>query len=898
MAQDTREQQTSFRALIVSLLADFASSSGAHIDRQIERALERVGEFVDADHTFVIQLSTDRTHWSVTHEWCRPGVSSQRGRHQDVPLGTYDWSERQLLRGELVHFNSLDDTPLEAKAVRELWASLGFKSSVQLPLRMQGGSIAGCIAVNSVHQQMCWVEDDITDFQLLGEVIANVLERRRAEHETQASVALFRATFEQAPVGILDLDLSGMVRGANQRICEMLACSEAQLTGRLFRDLAHPADASAASRTLEQVLGRTEAVRGLEQRFARSDGTIVWGNVTVSLVRDGSGQARKLMAVIEDITARKQADDVFDAIPDLIFVLDQQRRIVRTNKAAADRLGCDRAAILGQVCHQVMHGTLEPLESCPHTQMLKEGKACQFETYEPRLGGNYLVSCRPLTNSAGEIVGSVHVARDVTELRESEAALRRAHEQLQQRRALSVAASLDCVWEWDLGKDMVEYSPQFAELLGYAPEQVASSLDFFRALLHVDDVEPLWQAILRHLREGMPYDVECRLRTREGDYRWFRSRGQAQRNEAGEAVWMAGSLQDIHQRKLAEMELRGALQEIERLSQRLQAENIYLQEELTALSGFDEIVGRSELLLSTLAKIEQVAVTNAGVLLLGETGTGKELLARAIHSHSPRGHRPLVKVNLAALPSSLIESELFGHVKGAFTGAVSDKIGRFELADGGTLFLDEIGELEPELQTKLLRVLQEGEFERIGSSQTLTVDVRLVAATNRDLRQAMEKGRFRPDLYYRLAVFPVEIPPLRMRREDIPLLVWHFITKKQGRLGREIDTVPRKAMNALIAYDWPGNVRELENVIERAMILSSGSTLLLEESLIPTPSSSSGSMGRSPEPLSRTHVLSVLEACHWKIKGAGNAAERLGLNPSTLRYRMKVLGIKRPQVDG
>jgi transcriptional regulator with GAF, ATPase, and Fis domain len=360
---------------------------------------------------------------------------------------------------------------------------------------------------------------------------------------------------------------------------------------------------------------------------------------------------------------------------------------------------------------------------------------------------------------------------------------------------------------------------------------------------------------------------------------------------------MAGSLQDVHERKVAETELRNALEEVERLTDRLRAENVYLQEEIASSQGFDEIVGASEPLRLTLTKIEHVADTDASVLLLGETGTGKELLARAIHNRSRRKDRPMVKVNLAALPSSLIESELFGHVKGAFTGAVSDKVGRFELADGGTLFLDEIGELGPELQTKLLRVLQEGEFERIGSAETLRVDVRLVAATNRDLHRAMEQGKFRPDLYYRLAVFPVEVPPLRLRRDDIPLLVWHFIAKKQVRLGKKIDTIPKDVMTALVEYDWPGNVRELENVIERAMILSPRSTLRLAESFKPVQRLQSDDPSGHRQDIGRERIVGVLEDCRWKIKGLGHAADRLGLKPSTLRYRMKRLGIQRPATE-
>jgi transcriptional regulator with GAF, ATPase, and Fis domain len=357
---------------------------------------------------------------------------------------------------------------------------------------------------------------------------------------------------------------------------------------------------------------------------------------------------------------------------------------------------------------------------------------------------------------------------------------------------------------------------------------------------------------------------------------------------------MAGSLQDIHDQKTAEKELRSALNEVERLTDRLRAENVYLQEEITSSLGFDEIIGESQPLLHVLTQVEHVAKTDASVLLLGETGTGKELLARAIHERSARKQRPMVKVNLAALPLSLIESELFGHVKGAFTGAVADKIGRFALADGGTLFLDEIGELDPELQTKLLRVLQEGEFERIGSAETKRVDVRIVAATNRDLRRAVEQCMFRADLYYRLAVFPIEIPPLRLRRDDIPLLTWHFIAKKQKRLGKSIERVPSEVMESLMNYDWPGNIRELENVIERAMILAPGPELTLDEPFhwVRRPAPEAPEQERRG--MDRPKIVRVLEHTGWKIKGAGNAAERLGLKPSTLRYRMKKLGISRP----
>jgi formate hydrogenlyase transcriptional activator len=345
----------------------------------------------------------------------------------------------------------------------------------------------------------------------------------------------------------------------------------------------------------------------------------------------------------------------------------------------------------------------------------------------------------------------------------------------------------------------------------------------------------------------------------------------------------------------AQSELEKRLDEIRHLKDRLESENVYLRAEIKREAGFDAIVGQSPAILDVLARIAQVAPTDSSVLLLGETGTGKELLARAIHDTSPRRSAPLVTVNCAALPPSLIESELFGHERGAFTGATGTKAGRFELADGGTLFLDEIGELSADLQVKLLRFLQHGEFERVGSTRFRRVDVRIVAATNRDLVQAMADGAFRKDLYYRLSVFPIRVPPLRDRREDIPLLVWAYITRRQVQLRRRIERVPKRAMETLMAYAWPGNIRELENVIDRALILSTGSALHLEELL------NAAARGPAGQPalerlddVQRAHIRRVLEGCDWKIDGKGHAAEKLGLNPSTLRSWMERLGITRP----
>jgi DNA-binding NtrC family response regulator len=340
-------------------------------------------------------------------------------------------------------------------------------------------------------------------------------------------------------------------------------------------------------------------------------------------------------------------------------------------------------------------------------------------------------------------------------------------------------------------------------------------------------------------------------------------------------------------------QLQERLQEIEQLKQRLEGENIYLQKEIQSLTEHTEIVGQSPGMRKVLAQAEQVSLTESTVLLLGETGTGKELLARAIHSMSGRKTQSLMTVNCASLPPTLIESELFGRERGAYTGALTKMVGRFEVADGSTLFLDEIGELSLDLQSKLLRVLEEGKFERLGSTKTLRTDVRIIAATNRDLAREVKEGKFRKDLYYRLNVFPIEIPPLRERREDIPLLVWAFVREFQKRMGKEIESIPRKSLDLLQTYPWPGNVRELKNVIERAMIVSSGKTLTVQ---IPKPAFLETEDNLSLKDTERRHILDVLERAGWRVAGKSGAAEILGLNRSTLLSKMKKLGIRRPRL--
>lgn len=475
-----------------------------------------------------------------------------------------------------------------------------------------------------------------------------------------------------------------------------------------------------------------------------------------------------------------------------------------------------------------------------------------------------------------------------------------ALEQLRRQNELILNAAGEGIYGLDTRGNTTFVNPAAARMIGYEPAELIGKPQ--HAILHHSkpDATPYPREecpIYAAFKDGAVHHVTDEVFWRkDGTSFPVEYISTPIRDEHGKLAGAVVTFKDITERKRADEALRSALTEVEQLKIRLQAENLYLQEEIKLDHNFGEIITGSNGFKKVLTRVEQVASTDATVLILGETGTGKELIARAVHYISPRNDRPLVKVNCAALPANLIESELFGHEKGAFTGALSRKIGRFELADRGTIFLDEIGDLPLELQAKLLRVLQEGEFERLGNPRPIKADVRVIAATNRELNRAVIAGNFREDLFYRLNVFPIALPPLRERKEDIPLLVRHFARKYRQKVGKVIDKIPQKVVTALQAYSWPGNVRELENIIERAVILSSGSTFEVEE-LLETLRATDAQPRPSPtlEEVERNHIIKVLEETGWRIEGKHGAAARLGLNPSTLRSRIEKLNIQKPQ---
>ncbi|MFN7956838.1 MAG: sigma 54-interacting transcriptional regulator [Holophagaceae bacterium] len=451
-------------------------------------------------------------------------------------------------------------------------------------------------------------------------------------------------------------------------------------------------------------------------------------------------------------------------------------------------------------------------------------------------------------------------------------------------------------WEfWQRPDGGFDYlSPACERVSGFAPEAFRADPALLAELVAEED-RPAWNA---HQADALaalePASLEYRIRNRAGEIRWVEQTNNPVRLEGGHSAGTRGSIRDITARKQGELELKQAYEEIGALKDQLEAENTYYREKIQAVEGSAELVGQSDPMKYLLFRIRQVAPSETTVLIQGETGTGKELVAEAIHHLGPRKERALVKVNCAALPPGLAESELFGHEKGAFTGAQALRKGRFELADGATLFLDEVGELSPDVQAKLLRVLQDGQYQRVGGTRTLQADVRVVAATNRDLAKEVARGRFREDLWYRLNVFPISVPPLRQRKEDIPMLAQFFLDRFCQKLGRSPLDLPRSVVQALQAYAWPGNVRELQNLIEQAVLVSEGPLLRLPDRLGPAPSGPVGS-GLLPGlvEVERDHIIKVLDATSWKVEGARGAADILGLAPSTLRSRMQKLGIER-----
>ena len=658
----------------------------------------------------------------------------------------------------------------------------------------------------------------------------------------------------------------------------------------------HPDDYEAARMAMDKHL-KEHVPYIIDYRLQTKSGEYRWFHARGQALWDETGKAIRMSGSLIDINERKQAEKelqrseydkslILNSTGEIIAFHDLDHNFQWVNKAYLETTGLSLSEVIGKKCYHVW-GLDRLCTDCPVAKAIETGEphdaelTPQNQEHWPPDQGSWMVRAAPVRDDDGSVVGAIEVTSDITERKEAE---------------LNYRTVADFTYDWEYWANMdgtLNYvSPSSERVSGYGAQDFMDNPSLFREIIVPQDRE-MWDSHSCDARQELkPQRIQFRIHRRDGEIRWIEHACQPVSDNTGRSMGFRASNRDITDRKQAEIELRQAYAEIEQLKNQLEAESAYLQDEIKLEHNFKNIIGQSESLKYVLHRVEQVAPTDSPVLILGETGTGKELVARAIHDLSPRRKRAMVKVNCAALPGELIESELFGREKGAFTGATTAQSGRFELANGSTLFLDEIGELPFELQAKLLRVLESGEFERLGSSRTLHSDARIIAATNRVLEEEVRKGRFREDLWYRLKVFPITVPPLREHPEDIPLLVRWFLDQLTRKTGKHAAEIPKRTMQMLQGYPWPGNVRELKHAVEAAVITAQGKKLNFE---LPQIADTSFSDFKSFREMERDYILRVLKAKNWKIGGKNSAASTLGMHVNTLRGRMKKLGIKRPK---
>ncbi len=751
-------------------------------------------------------------------------------------------------------------------------------------------------------------------------VVREITERKAAEAALQSSESRLRMAQQAARVGTWEWDVRTGESVWSEMIWELLGLEpgDGATTVERFIEFIHPEDRDRAVRKVHQVIAEGEEYYD-EFRLVRRDGRMLWVSSKGRVIRSAAGRPERMLGVNIDITERKHAElalrdamavserdraqleSIFQTVADGIIVSDMAGNVLLVNEAMARLHEYERPEEMKRnltyfaTVYELFYpdGRLVPYEEWPLSKVLRGESVADWELRVRRkdIGREWFLSYsgEPVRDERGEQVLAVLVMHDITERKAAEEALRQSEARF--RNMADTAPVM--IWIADTDKLCTYVNKQWLDFTGRSMDEELGN--GWTESIHPDDHDRCLGTFTSASDRSEPFKMEYRLRRADGVYRWVFDTGTPRLSSGGEFLGYIGSCIDITGRKEAEAALQQVLEEVNRLKAQLQEENIYLREEIRLEHNFSEIVGQSDSIKYVLHKIEQVAPTDSTVLIMGETGTGKELVARAIHAESPRRNRPLVKVNCAALAASLIESELFGHERGAFTGAASRKLGRFELADRATIFLDEIGELPQELQVKLLRVIQEGELERLGSVKTIKVDVRIIAATNRNLWEEVQNGRFREDLFYRLNVFPITMPPLRQRAEDIPLLVEHFANIFSQKMGKKITSVAPATMNALRGYSWPGNVRELANVIERAVINNGGPVLQISNISEALQTKAHDTSNKTLEDVEREYIITVLGHTGWRIEGPHGAAEILGLHPSTLRTRMAKLNIRKTQ---
>ncbi len=719
-------------------------------------------------------------------------------------------------------------------------------------------------------------------------VVRDITARKRAEdalHETERRLRLHVEGVKDYAIFMLDPD--GRVSSWNSGAQRLKGYWPEEIIGHHISEFytQEDIDSGKPERTLKAAA--TEGRFEDEGWRVRKDGSRFWANVIITALRDKNGNLLGFSKITRDITERKQAEEalskqaaLLELAHDSIIVRDLESRITFWNHGAEQQYGWTREEVLGQVTHSLLQtGFPRSLEAVD--EALRQNHFWEGELQHTTKGGQRItVASRQVLqcDAQGNPIAIFEINNDITERKRAEHALRRSEAQL---RAI-FEHSPDAIIGTDPHGKILEVNAQVEKFFGYNRSELVGKPVEILVPARFRDKHPKYRDDYQHAARTRPMGVGLELFGLRKDGTEFPVDIMLSPVDTPEGKMVLSVIRDLSEKKRAQEEL-----------ERREREKRYLEEELYTEHRFEDIIGESPALKKVLKQVETVAATDVTVLILGETGTGKDLIARAIHQLSGRSGRSLVKLNCAAIPTGLLESELFGHEKGSFTGAIAQKIGRLELAHQGSFFLDEVGELPLELQPKILRALQEKEFERVGGTRTIPVDVRLIAATNRDLGQMVKDRQFRGDLYYRLRVFPIVLPPLRERREDIPLLVRYFVSKHARSMDRRIETIPDDVMRALVRWEWPGNIRELENFVERSVILTKGSTLRAPISELEMPFEPADDGNASLESAEREHILRVLREAKGVIAGPNGAAARLGVKRTTLNSKLKKLGIER-----
>ena len=708
------------------------------------------------------------------------------------------------------------------------------------------------------------------------------------QEELRKSEAKYRSLFELSPIAIYLLDGEGNFLTANPAGVQLIKSSAQEIVGTNILSTYLPEELSRHQVPAEKSRG---GVFRFERSFLRRDGTSIPVEVSLSAMLPGGRQA-----VIQDISERKRAASALESALDLAKKSEDQLQLVLNsipmmvwsdNKDGKNGF-CNRRCLeyVGVPAEEAAifdwKSILHPADAARVAQKWESAMATgEMYEVEKRLrvaDGTYRwfqTRALPFRDQRGEIIRWYGVDADIEDLKRAEEILAEHARQLKQVIDLNPLQMF--IWDADASASYGNRASQ--DYFGPIPPM--PPMEFLALVAHPDDLERLQAGLSDALLNGTPFAMETRMRRHDGEYRWFLYHINPLRDEQQRIVRWCGTRIDVDDRKRGE--------------DRTLRENLVLREEIEQVSMFEEIVGTSPAIQKVLARVAKVAGTDSTVLITGETGTGKELIARAIHKRSSRASRAFVSVNCAAIPRDLIASELFGHEKGAFTGALQRRLGRFELADGGTLFLDEVGELPAETQVALLRVLQEREFERMGGGRPIRTDVRVITATNRDLPAAIAAGTFRSDLYYRINVFPIHTPPLRERREDIRLLVEYFIARFSSKSGKKIRRIDKKSLDRLQAYPWPGNIRELQNIIERSVIVCDTEDFSVDESWLSHERTSSRPLADELVTQEKEIIEAALAQTGGRVSGPTGAAARLGMPASTLDSKIKSLKINKRQ---